>query len=144
MKCVFQSHHKSKLCSVFKSKYTRCIPNCQLVNSFIITFSFKAWMMAYNLSRACARELCARAQNSGHVTKIKASERGEESRACAFCSELKRKGTNMIVKGTAHTGMKDIRIKATVITPAVIGVSRLLKKKQKKGEQFHCSAVFWQ
>jgi len=52
-----------------------------------------------------------------------ASRCGEESGATAFCSESNREGTNiLVVKGTAHTGMKDVRTKATVITLASFGV----------------------
>ena len=53
---------------------------------------------------------------------------GEESGATAFCSESNREGTNILeVKGTTHTGMKDIRTKATVITLASLGVGQLKK-----------------
>ena len=42
-----------------------------------------------------------------------ASKCGEESGATAFYSESNREGTNiLVVKGTAHTGMKDIRTKS--------------------------------
>ena len=54
-----------------------------------------------------------------------ASRCGEESGATAFCSESNREGTNiLVVKGTTHTGMKDIRTKATVITLASLGVGQ--------------------
>jgi len=61
-----------------------------------------------------------------------ASKRGEESGACAFCSESNRKGTNtLVIKGTAHTGMKAIRTKATVITFASFGVGQFKKTLKK-------------
>ena len=44
-------------------------------------------------------------------------------------TELNRQGTN--IKGTAHAGMKDIRIKATVITLASFGIGRLQKSPKK-------------
>ena len=58
-----------------------------------------------------------------------ASKCGEESGATtAFCSESNREGTNiLVVKGTTHTGMKDIRTKANVITLASLGVGQLKK-----------------
>ena len=44
------------------------------------------------------------------------SKCGEESGATAFCLESNREGTKiLVVKGTTHTGMKDVRTKATVI-----------------------------
>ena len=52
----------------------------------------------------------------------------------------------MVVKGTTHMGMKDIRTKATVITPATLDVCQFkksLKKNWKKDEQFDGSAVLW-
>ncbi len=73
-----------------------------------------------------------------------ASKCGEESGATAFCSESNREGTNiLVVKGTTHTGMKDIRTKANVITLASLGVGQL-KKSLKKDEQSDGSAVPWQ
>ena len=73
-----------------------------------------------------------------------ASKCGEESGATAFCSESNREGTNiLVVKGTTHTGMKDIRTKANVITLASLGVGQL-KKSLKKDEQSDGSAVLWQ
>ena len=79
-----------------------------------------------------------------------ASRCGEESGATAFCSESNREGTNiLVVKGTTHTGMKDIRTKATVITLASLGVGQfknLLRRIgiRRKDEQFDGSAVLWQ
>ena len=50
---------------------------------------------------------------------------GKSLGATAFCSESNREGTNiLVVKGTTHTGMKDIRTKATVITLASLGVGQ--------------------
>ena len=50
-------------------------------------------------------------------------------------TESNRQGTNiLIVKGTAHTGMKDIRTKATVITLASFGVDQFKKSLKKKDE----------
>ena len=73
-----------------------------------------------------------------------ASKCGEESGATAFCSKSNREGTNiLVVKGTTHTGMKDIRTKANVITLASLGVGQL-KKSLKKDEQSDGSAVLWQ
>ena len=49
----------------------------------------------------------------------------------------------LVLKGTAHAGMKDI----CVVTRAAFGVGHLFKKekkKQMKDEQFHCFAYFWQ
>ena len=55
-----------------------------------------------------------------------ASKCGEESGATAFCWESNVEGTNiLVVKGTTHTGMKDIRTKANVITLASLGVGQL-------------------
>ena len=52
--------------------------------------------------------------------------RGEESGATAFCSESNQEGTNiLVVKGTTHTGMKDICTKANVITLASLGIGQL-------------------
>ena len=78
-----------------------------------------------------------------------ASRCGEESGATAFCSESSREGTNvLVVKGTTHTGMKDIRTKASVITIASLGVGQfkksLKKNWNKKDELFDGSAVLWQ
>ena len=74
-----------------------------------------------------------------------ASKCGEESGATAFCLESNREGTNiLVVKGTTHTGMKDVRTKAIVITSASFGVGRLKKSLKKKDEQFDGLAVFWQ
>ena len=57
------------------------------------------------------------------------SKCGEESGATAFCSESSREGTNiLVVKGTTHTGMKDVRTKAIVITFARFGVGHLKKR----------------
>ena len=54
-----------------------------------------------------------------------ASRCGEESGATAFWSESNRKGTNiLVVKGTTHTGMKDIHTKAIVITLASLDVGQ--------------------
>ena len=53
----------------------------------------------------------------------------------------------LVVKGTTHTGMKDIRTKATVITLASLGVGQFkksLKKNWKKDKQFDGSAILWQ
>ena len=65
-----------------------------------------------------------------------------------FCSESNREGTNiLVVKGTTHTGMKDIRTKANVITLASLGVGQFkksLKKNWKKDEQLDGSAILWQ
>ena len=73
-----------------------------------------------------------------------ASKCGEESGATAFCSESNREGTNiLVVKGTTHTGMKDIRTKANVITLANLGIGQL-KKSLKKDKQSDGSAVPWQ
>ena len=45
-----------------------------------------------------------------------ASKCGEESGATAFCLESNREGTNiLVVKGTTHTGMKDICIDSIMI-----------------------------
>ena len=77
-----------------------------------------------------------------------ASKCGEESGATAFCSESNREGMNiLVVKGTTHRGMKDIRTKATMITLASLGVGQFkksLKNNWKKDEQFDGSAVPWQ
>ena len=63
-----------------------------------------------------------------------ASKCWEESGATAFCLESNRDGTNiLVVKGTMHTGMKDIRTRATAITLASLGVGQL-KKSLKKDE----------
>ena len=60
-----------------------------------------------------------------------ASECGEVSGATAFCSEWNQEGTNiLVVKGTAHTGMKDVHTKVTVITLATLGVGQLTKSKK--------------
>ena len=63
-------------------------------------------------------------------------------------TELNRQGMNiLVVKGTAQTGMKDIRTKATVITLARLGIGQLkesLKKNWKKDEHFDGLAIFWQ
>ena len=57
---------------------------------------------------------------------------GEESGATVFCSESNREGKNiLVVKGTTHTGMKDIRTKATVITLASLGLGQLKKSLKK-------------
>ena len=48
----------------------------------------------------------------------------------------------LVVKGTTHTGMKDIRTKGTVITLASLGVGQF--KNWKKDEQFDGSAILWQ
>ena len=73
-----------------------------------------------------------------------ASKCGEESGATAFCSESNRKGTNiLVVKGTTHTGMKDIRTEANVITLASLDVGQL-KKSLKKDEPSDGSPVLWQ
>ena len=57
----------------------------------------------------------------------------EESGATAFCSESNREGTNiLVVKGTMHTGMKDIRTKATVVTLASLGVGQLKKSLKRR------------
>ena len=59
------------------------------------------------------------------------SKCGEESGATVFCSESNREGTNtLVVKGTTHTGMKDVRAKATVITLASLGVGQLKKSRR--------------
>ena len=61
-----------------------------------------------------------------------ASKCGEESGATAFCLESNREGTNiLVVKGTTHTGIKDIRTKATVITLASLGIGQLKKSLKK-------------
>ena len=50
-----------------------------------------------------------------------------------FCSESNREGTNiLVVKGTMHTGMKDIRTKANVITLASLGVDQLKKSLEER------------
>ena len=47
-------------------------------------------------------------------------------------TESNRQGTNILVlKGTAHTGMKVIRTKVTVITLASFGVGQLKKSLKK-------------
>ena len=57
-----------------------------------------------------------------------ASKCGEESGATAFCLELNREGTNiLVVKGTTYTGMKDVCTKDIMITSASFGVGRLKK-----------------
>ena len=57
-----------------------------------------------------------------------ASRCGEESGATAFCSESSPEGTNiLVVKGTAHTRLKEICAKATVIALASFDVGRLKK-----------------
>jgi len=62
-----------------------------------------------------------------------ASKCGEESGATAFCSESNQEGTNiLVVKGTTHTGMKDVRTKAIVITSASFGVGRLKKSLKER------------
>ena len=69
-----------------------------------------------------------------------ASKCGEESGATAFCSESNQEGTNiLVVKGTTHTGMKDVCTKPIVITSASFGVGHL--KKSLKDEQFDGLAV---
>jgi len=63
-----------------------------------------------------------------------ASKCGEESGATTFCSESNReieKVRTFLVKGTMHTGMKDIHTKATVITLASLGVGQLKKSLKK-------------
>jgi len=50
----------------------------------------------------------------------------------------------LVVKGTAHTGMKDICAKAMVITLASFGVGHFKKSLKKKVEQFNGLAIFWQ
>ena len=61
-----------------------------------------------------------------------ASKCGEESGATVFCLESNREGTNiLVVKGTTHTGMKDIRTKATVITLTSLGIDQLKKSLKK-------------
>ena len=61
-----------------------------------------------------------------------ASKRGEESGAPAFCLESNREGTNIVVvKGTTHTGMKDTRTKANVITLASLRIGQLTKSLKK-------------
>ena len=73
-----------------------------------------------------------------------ASKCGEQFGATAFCLESNQEGTNiLVVKGTTHTGMKDIRTKATVITSASFGIGQL-KKSLIKDEQFDGTAVLWQ
>ena len=58
------------------------------------------------------------------------------SGATAFCSELNREGTNiLVVKGTTHTGMKDIRTKATVITLASLSVCQF-KRSNSTAQPF--------
>ena len=63
-----------------------------------------------------------------HVTLYQkmACKCGEKSGATAFCSESNREGTNiLVVIGTMHIGMKDVRTKATLITLASCGVGQL-------------------
>ena len=44
-----------------------------------------------------------------------------------------RKGTNiLLVKGTAHTGMKETRARTTMITSASCGIGHLKKSLKKK------------
>ena len=58
------------------------------------------------------------------------------SGATAFCLESNQKSTNiLVVKGTMHTGMKDVHTKAIVIILASFGIGRL-KNLLKKDEQF--------
>ena len=53
--------------------------------------------------------------NNSHL-KVLAFKCGEESGATALFLESNREGTNiLVVKGTTHTGMKDVRTKTTVI-----------------------------
>ena len=62
--------------------------------------------------------------------------------ATAFCLESNREGINiLVVKGTTNTGMKDVGIKATVITLANFGVGQLTISAD---EQFDGSAVLCQ
>ena len=62
-----------------------------------------------------------------------ASKCGEESGATAFCLESNREGTNiLVVKGTTHTGMKDICTEANVITLASLDVGQLKKSQRRK------------
>ena len=62
-----------------------------------------------------------------------ASKCGEESGATEFCSELNQGGANiLVVKGTMHTGMKDIHTKANVITFASLGVGQLKKSLKER------------
>ena len=59
-------------------------------------------------------------------------------------SESNQEVTNtLVVKDSTHTGMKDVRTKAIVITSASFGVGHL-KKSLKKDEQLDGLAVFWQ
>ena len=62
-----------------------------------------------------------------------ASKCGEESGATAFCSESNREGTNiLVVIGTMHTGMKDIRTKAIMITLASFDVGQFFRRIRRK------------
>ena len=61
---------------------------------------------------------------------------GEESGATAFCSESIREGTDiLVVKGTTHTGMKDICIKATMITLASLGIGQFKNLLRRIGRK---------
>ena len=73
--------------------------------------------------------LSKRRRVSPHVLKAlpRDIKCGEESGATAyaFCLESNRESTSiLVVKGTTHTGMKDVRTKATVITLASFGVGQ--------------------
>ena len=47
-----------------------------------------------------------------------------------------RKGTNiLLVKGTAHTGMKETRARTTMITSASGGIGHLKKSLKKKKQK---------
>ena len=87
--------------------------------------------------RGLASRTCGERRVSPHVHKAlpcdkMASRCGEESGATAFCSESSREGTNiLVVKGTTHTGMKDICTKATMITLASLGVGQFKKPLRK-------------
>ena len=63
-------------------------------------------------------------------------------------TESNRQGMNiLVVKDNVHTGMKDMRTKATVITSVSFGVGQLkksLKKNWKNNEPFNGLAIFRQ
>ena len=83
--------------------------------------------------RAQGQPSCAQSSAMWHyIRKWLLCKCGEESGATAFCSESNQEGTNiLVVEGTTHTGMKDIRTKATKITLASLGVGQFKKSLKK-------------
>ncbi len=97
------------------------------------------WCYPYIGSQLCTRHDCIVRAGSAFTCSAMlqyclkmASKHGKESGACAFCSESNQKGTKiLVVKGTAHTGMKAIHTKATVITFTSFGVGQFKKSLMK-------------